>query len=62
MKNNIAIDMAIIIVIALFILVLAVLFGYKIFLGGNNTANESINFLNNSFNNITSQPISNIIK
>jgi ABC-type cobalt transport system substrate-binding protein len=62
MKNNIAIDMVIIIVIALFILVLAVLFGYKIFLGGNNTANESINFLNNSFNNITSQPISNIIK
>jgi len=62
MKNNIAIDMAIIIVIALVILVLAVLFGYKIFLGGNNTANESINFLNNSFNNITSQPISNIIK
>ncbi|MCG2868330.1 MAG: hypothetical protein RXO65_00920 [Candidatus Nanopusillus acidilobi] len=62
MKNNIAIDMAIIIVIALFILVLAVLFGYKIFLGGNNTANESINFLNNSFNNITSQSISNIIK
>jgi len=62
MKNNIAIDMAIIIVIALVILVLAVLFGYKIFLGGNNTANESINFLNNSLNNITSQPISNIIK
>ena len=62
MKNNIAIDMAIIIVIALVILVLAVLFGYKIFLGGNNTANESINFLNNSFNNITSQSISNIIK
>jgi predicted negative regulator of RcsB-dependent stress response len=62
MKNSIAIDMAIIIVIALFILVLAVLFGYKIFLGGNNTANESINFLNNSFNNITSQSISNIIK
>jgi len=62
MKNNIAIDMAIIIVIALFILVLAVLFGYKIFLGGNNTANESINFLNNSFNNITNQSIPNIIK
>jgi len=62
MKNNIAIDMAIIIIIALVILVLAVLFGYKIFLGGNNTANESINFLNNSLNNITSQPISNIIK
>ncbi|MFP3289976.1 MAG: hypothetical protein RXN31_02050 [Candidatus Nanopusillus acidilobi] len=62
MKNNIAIDMAIIIVIALVILVLAVLFGYKIFLGGNNTANESINFLNNSFNNITSQSIPNIIK
>jgi ABC-type cobalt transport system substrate-binding protein len=62
MKNNIAIDMAIIIIIALFILVLAVLFGYKIFLGGNNTANESINFLNNSFNNITNQSISNIIK
>jgi ABC-type cobalt transport system substrate-binding protein len=62
MKNSIAIDMVIIIVIALFILVLAVLFGYKIFLGGNNTANESINFLNNSFNNITSQSISNIIK
>jgi ABC-type cobalt transport system substrate-binding protein len=62
MKNNIAIDMAIIIIIALVILVLAVLFGYKIFLGGNNTANESINFLNNSFNNITSQSISDIIK
>jgi len=62
MKNNIAIDMAIIIVIALVILVLAVLFGYKIFLGGNNTANESINFLNNSFNNITNQSIPNIIK
>ena len=62
MKNSIAIDMAIIIIIALVILVLAVLFGYKIFLGGNNTANESINFLNNSLNNITSQPISNIIK
>jgi ABC-type cobalt transport system substrate-binding protein len=62
MKNSIAIDMAIIIIIALVILVLAVLFGYKIFLGGNNTANESINFLNNSFNNITSQSISNIIK
>jgi predicted negative regulator of RcsB-dependent stress response len=54
--------MVIIIVIALVILVLAVLFGYKIFLGGNNTANESFNFLNNSFNNITSQSISNIIK
>ncbi|AMD29543.1 hypothetical protein Nps_00205 [Candidatus Nanopusillus acidilobi] len=62
MKNSIAIDMVIIIVIALVILVLAVLFGYKIFLGGNNTANESINFLNNSFNNITNQSISNIIK
>ena len=62
MKSNIAIDMAIIIIIALVILVLAVLFGYKIFLGGNNTANESINFLNNSFNNITNQSIPNIIK
>jgi len=62
MKNNIAIDIVIIIIIALVILVLALLFGYNIFLGGNNTANESINFLNNSFNNITNQPISNIIK
>ncbi|WP_231433903.1 hypothetical protein [Candidatus Nanopusillus massiliensis] len=62
MKNIIAIDMEIIIVIMLVILVLAVLFGYKIFLGGNNTANESINFLNNSFKNITNQSISNIIK
>ena len=62
MKNNIAIDMVIVIIIALFILILAVLFGYKIFLGGNNTTNESFNFLNNSFNNITNQSISNILQ
>jgi len=62
MKNNVAIDVIIIIVIALVILVLAILFGYKIFLGGNNAANESINFLNNSFNNVTNQSIPNIIK
>jgi len=62
MKNSIAIDMAIVIIIALVILVLAVLFGYKIFLGGNNTTNESFNFLNNSFNNITNQSISNILQ
>ena len=62
MKNNIAIDMVIIIVIALFILVLAVLFGYKIFLGGNTASNQSFNFINNSFNNITNQSIPNLIK
>jgi len=62
MKNSIAIDMVIIIVIALVILILAILFGYKIFLGGNNTTNESFNFFNNSFNNITNQSIPNIIK
>jgi len=62
MKNSIAIDMVIIIVIALVILVLAVLFGYKIFLGGNNASNESFNFINNSFNNVTNQSIPNLIK
>jgi predicted negative regulator of RcsB-dependent stress response len=62
MKNSIAIDMVIIIVIALVILVLAVLFGYKIFLGGNTASNQSFNFINNSFNNITNQSIPNLIK
>jgi len=62
MKNSIAIDMVIIIVIALVILVLAVLFGYKIFLGGNNASNESFYFINNSFNNVTNQSIPNVIK
>ncbi|NAZ26222.1 MAG: hypothetical protein GU343_01640 [Nanoarchaeota archaeon] len=62
MKNSIAIDMVIIIVIALVILVLAVFFGYKIFLGGNTASNQSFNFINNSFNNITNQSIPNLIK
>jgi predicted negative regulator of RcsB-dependent stress response len=52
----------IIIVIALVILVLAILFGYKIFLGGNTTSNESFNFINSSFNNVTNQSIPNLIK
>jgi len=54
--------MVIIIVIALVILVLAILFGYKIFLGGNAASNQSINFINNSFNNVTNQSIPNIIQ
>jgi len=62
MKNNVAIDITIIIVIALVILVLAILFGYKIFLGGNTASNESFNFINSSFNNVTNQSISNLIK
>ena len=62
MKNSIAIDMVIIIVIALVILVLAVLFGYKIFLGGNTASNQSFNFINNSFNNVTSQSIPSILQ
>ena len=62
MKNNIAIDMIIIIVIALIILVLAILFGYKIFLGGNTASNQSFNFINNSFNNVTNQSITNILQ
>jgi predicted negative regulator of RcsB-dependent stress response len=62
MKNSIAIDMVIIIVIALVILILAILFGYKIFLGGNTASNQSFNFINNSFNNITNQSIPNLIK
>ncbi len=62
MKNSVAIDMVIIIVIALFILILAILFGYKIFLGGNTASNQSFNFINNSFNNVTNQSIPNIIK
>jgi len=62
MKNSIAIDMVIIIVIALVILILAVLFGYKIFLGGNTASNQSFNFINNSFNNVTNQSIQNLIK
>ncbi|MFP3131990.1 MAG: hypothetical protein RXQ77_01460 [Candidatus Nanopusillus sp.] len=62
MKNSIAIDMVIIIVIALVILILAILLGYKIFLGGNNASNESFNFINNSFNNVTNQSISNVIQ
>ena len=62
MKNSIAIDMVIIIAIALVILILAILFGYKIFLGGNNASNESINFINNSFNNVTNQSIPNVIQ
>jgi len=62
MKNSVAIDMVIIIVIALFILILAILFGYKIFLGGNTASNQSFNFINNSFNNVTNQSIPNVIK
>ena len=62
MKNNVAIDVIIIIVIALFILVLAILFGYKIFLGGSTASNESFNFVNSSFNNVTNQSIPNLIK
>ena len=62
MKNSVAIDMVIIIVIALFILILAVLFGYKIFLGGNTASNQSFNFINNSFNNVTNQSIPNVIQ
>jgi predicted negative regulator of RcsB-dependent stress response len=61
MKNSIAIDMVIIIVIALFILILAIVFGYKIFLGGNTASNQSFSFINNSFNNVTNQSIPNII-
>ncbi|MDT7890917.1 MAG: hypothetical protein RQ869_02520 [Candidatus Nanopusillus sp.] len=62
MKNSISIDMVIILVIALVILVLAVMFGYKIFLGGNTASNQSFNFINNSFNNITNQSIPDIIR
>ena len=62
MKNNVAIDVIIIIVIALVILVLAILFGYKIFLGGSTASNQSFNFINSSFNNITNQSVPNIIK
>jgi predicted negative regulator of RcsB-dependent stress response len=62
MKNNVAIDIVIIIVIALVILVLAILFGYKIFLGGSTASNESFNFINSSFNNVTNQSIPNLIK
>jgi hypothetical protein len=62
MKNSVAIDMVIIIVIALIILVLAILFGYKIFLGGNSASNQSFNFINNSFNNVTSQSIPSILQ
>jgi hypothetical protein len=62
MKNSISIDIVIILVIALIILILAVMFGYKIFLGGNIASNQSFNFINNSFNNVTNQPISDLIK
>jgi flagellar basal body-associated protein FliL len=62
MKNSISIDMIIILVIALVILVLAVMFGYKIFLGGNIASNQSFNFVNNSFNNITNQSIPDLIR
>jgi flagellar basal body-associated protein FliL len=62
MKNSISIDMVIILVIALVILVLAVMFGYKIFLGGNTASNQSFNFINNSFNNITNQSIPDIVR
>ncbi|MFZ8855935.1 MAG: hypothetical protein ACO2OX_01920 [Candidatus Nanopusillus sp.] len=62
MKNSISIDMIIILVIALVILVLAVMFGYKIFLGGNTASNQSFNFINNSFNNITNQSIPDLIR
>jgi hypothetical protein len=62
MKNSVAIDMVIIIVIALIILVLAILFGYKIFLGGNTASNQSFNFINNSFNNVTNQSIPSILQ
>ena len=62
MKNSISIDMVIILIIALVILVLAVMFGYKIFLGGNTASNQSFNFINNSFNNITNQSIPDIIR
>ena len=62
MKNSVAIDMVIIIVIALVILVLAILFGYNIFLGGNTASNQSFSFINNSFNNVTNQSIPNVIQ
>ncbi|MFZ8800995.1 MAG: hypothetical protein ACO2ON_02330 [Candidatus Nanopusillus sp.] len=62
MKNSISIDMVIILIIALVILVLAVMFGYKIFLGGNTASNQSFNFINNSFNNITNQSIPDLIR
>ena len=62
MKNDISIDMVIILVIALVIVVLAVMFGYEIFLGGNAASNQSFNFINNSFNNITNQSIPDIIR
>jgi flagellar basal body-associated protein FliL len=62
MKNSIAIDMVIIIVIALVILVLAIMFGYKIFLGGNTASNQSFNFINNSFNNVTTQTIPSVLQ
>jgi len=62
MKNSISIDMVVILIIALVILVLAVMFGYKIFLGGNTASNQSFNFINNSFNNITNQSIPDLIR
>ena len=62
MKNSISIDIVIILIIALVILVLAVMFGYKIFLGGNTASNQSFNFINSSFNNITNQSIPDIIR
>jgi flagellar basal body-associated protein FliL len=62
MKNSIAIDIIIILIIALVILVLAVMFGYKIYLGGNTASNQSFNFINNSFNNITNQSIPDLIR
>lgn len=62
MKNSVAIDMVIIIVIALVILVLAILFGYKIFLSGNTASNQSFNFINSSFNNVTNQSIPSVLQ
>ena len=62
MESSISIDIVIILLIALVILVLAVMFSYKIFLGGNTASNQSFNFINSSFNNITNQSIPDIIR
>jgi len=62
MESSISIDIVIILLIALVILVLAVMFGYKIFLGGNTASNQSFNFINSSFSNITNQSIPDLIR
>ncbi|BFI73394.1 hypothetical protein YN1_3810 [Nanoarchaeota archaeon] len=62
MRNDISIDMIIFIIIGLIILILAAFFVAKIYYSGYNTANQSNNFINSTFENVTNTSIPSLVQ